>query len=131
MKKLLLLFTLLFSAHTISFASFPVTELENSTTETVLPDSKNSEKEATLTISESSNSLSTTVSGGGKGMSIAALCCGIVGIFAGGIILGPLAIIFGALGMKRDGRGMAITGLILGIIASIWGLIVIAAIASL
>tara|TARA_B110001450_G_C17385708_1_gene385542 strand:- start:128 stop:520 length:393 start_codon:yes stop_codon:yes gene_type:complete len=130
MKKLLLLFTLLFSIHTISFASFPVTESEDSTIETVLTDSNNPEKEAVLNISESSNSLSTAVSGGGKGMSIAAMVCGIVGIFFAGIILGPLAIIFGALGMKRDGRGMAITGLVLGIIATVGALIIIAALSA-
>ena len=31
-------------------------------------------------------------------------------------LLGPLAIVFGALGLKNDGRGMAIAGLVLGVI---------------
>ena len=54
-----------------------------------------------------------------------------VGLFVGGIILGPLAIIFGVIGMKRDGRGMAITGLVCGIVASLFSLLVIAAVLSL
>ena len=119
MKKLLLLITFIFSIHQISFASFPITESEHSHIETELQ------------ISESLNSLSPAVSGGGKGMSIAAMVCGIVGLFIGGIILGPLAIVFGAIGMKRDGRGMAIAGLVCGIVASLWSILVIAAVLSL
>ena len=60
-------------------------------------------------------------------MSVAALVCGIVGLFFGGLILGPLAIIFGAIGMKRDGRGMAIAGLVCGIVATLFSLLILAA----
>jgi hypothetical protein len=60
-------------------------------------------------------------SGTSNGLAIAALVCGIVGIFIAEIILGPLAIIFGAIGLHRAnrgarGRGMAWAGLILGVI---------------
>ena len=117
MKKLLfILFAFCFSFSNVAYASFPIVEKESSKTE--------------LSLAESTNSFS-AVSSDGKGMSIAALVCGIVGLFFGGIILGPLAIIFGAIGMKRGGRGMAIAGLICGIVASVVGLIVIAALASM
>lgn len=130
MKNLLLLITFVFSIHQISFASFPVTESENTETEIITSESLNSHSNIELTNSESFT-VSPAVSGGGKGMSIAAMVCGIIGLFVGGIILGPLAIVFGAIGMKRDGRGMAITGLITGIIASLWSILVIAAVLSL
>lgn len=55
-------------------------------------------------------------SSGGSGMSIASLVLGILGLFILGWLFGTLAIIFGAIGMGRDGKGMAIAGLILGII---------------
>jgi len=55
----------------------------------------------------------------GNGFGIAALCCGVVGMFFGGFILGTLAIIFGgvALNRKEKSKGLGITGLVLGIIA--------------
>jgi hypothetical protein len=53
---------------------------------------------------------------GGMGFSIAALVLGIIGLFVLPWLLGPLAIIFGALGLNRGGRGMAIAGLVLGVI---------------
>ena len=130
MKNLLLLITFVFSIHQISFASFPVTESENTETEIITSESLNSHSNIELTNSESFT-VSPAVSGGGKGMSIAAMVCGIIGLFVGGIILGPLAIVFGAIGMKRDGRGMAITGLVTGIIASLWSILIIAAVLSL
>ena len=60
-----------------------------------------------LNLFESINSSisATAAAGGGKGMSVAALVCGIVGLFFGGIILGPLAIIFGVIGMKERWQG--------------------------
>tara|TARA_B110000211_G_C13779960_1_gene421453 strand:+ start:170 stop:493 length:324 start_codon:yes stop_codon:yes gene_type:complete len=82
-------------------ASFPVTE--NGVNTEVVADNTNLVIEA-------------PVRGGGPGMGIAALCCGILGFFFLPFLLGPLAIIFGALGLKNRGRGMAIAGLVLGII---------------
>ena len=56
-------------------------------------------------------------SGGGNGFSIASLVLGILGLFSYyGLLLGPLAIIFGIIGLNREGRGMALAGLILGIL---------------
>jgi hypothetical protein len=54
----------------------------------------------------------------GSGFGIAALCCGIVGLFFFTIILGPLAVIFGgvSLGRNEKNKGLGITGLVLGII---------------
>jgi Domain of unknown function (DUF4190) len=56
-----------------------------------------------------------------NGLAIAALICGIIGLFIFEIVLGPLAIIFGGLGLRnaRRGasrRGFAIAGVVLGII---------------
>jgi hypothetical protein len=63
--------------------------------------------------------------GAGTGASpfgVAALVLGIVGIFFAQVILGPLAIIFGAIGLNRAsregrGRGTSIAGIVLGIVA--------------
>jgi hypothetical protein len=56
-----------------------------------------------------------------NGMAIAGMVCGIVGILIFSVILGPLGIIFGGIGLSRanagaSGRGMARAGIILGII---------------
>ena len=54
----------------------------------------------------------------GKGLAIASLVCGIVGLFFFGIILGPLAIVFSVMARKKGfTSGMATAGLVLGIIA--------------
>lgn len=52
----------------------------------------------------------------GSTISVLSLIFGIVG-FCCGFIFGPIAIILGAIGMRREeGRGLAIAGLILGIV---------------
>ncbi|MFI0236227.1 DUF4190 domain-containing protein [Streptomyces sp. NPDC016845] len=55
-----------------------------------------------------------------NGLAIAGLVCGIVGLFFLSFVLGPLAIIFGALALRQraasGGAGMAKAGLILGIV---------------
>jgi hypothetical protein len=57
-----------------------------------------------------------------NGFAIAGLVCGIVGVFLASIILGPLAIIFGGIGLNRanhsggKGKGMSIAGVALGVI---------------
>ncbi|PRH81061.1 hypothetical protein C6N75_00755 [Streptomyces solincola] len=58
---------------------------------------------------------------GTNGLAIAGLVCGIIGIFLFNIILGPLAIIFGAVGLRqakagKGGAGMAKASIVLGII---------------
>jgi hypothetical protein len=68
-------------------------------------------------------------------MAIASLVCGIIGLLVFGIILGPLAVIFGGVGLSRanrgaSGKGMAIAGLILGLIATVVAIVLIAFIAS-
>jgi hypothetical protein len=40
-----------------------------------------------------------------NGLAIAGLVCGIVGLFLFNIVLGPLAIIFGSIGLSRSRRG--------------------------
>ena len=57
----------------------------------------------------------------GNGLAIAGLVCGIVGLLFFNIILGPLAIIFGGVGLSRAKRGaphkgMSIAAIILGIV---------------
>jgi hypothetical protein len=56
-----------------------------------------------------------------NGLAIASLVCGIVGLLVFAIILGPLAVIFGGVGLSRANsgaghRGMAIAGIVLGIV---------------
>ena len=70
-----------------------------------------------------------------NGLAIASLVCGIIGLLVFGIILGPLAIIFGSVGISRasrgaSGKGMAIAGLILGVIATVVAIILIALVTS-
>ena len=60
----------------------------------------------------------------GKGYGIASLILAIIGIFFLGIILGPIAIILGVMGRKRDdSKGLATAGLIIGIIVTILAII--------
>ena len=58
-----------------------------------------------------------------KGFSIASMVLGIVGIFVAPIPCGILAIVFGAIGLKKGGKGFAIAGLVLGIVDIVLGLI--------
>ncbi|MET7443042.1 MULTISPECIES: DUF4190 domain-containing protein [unclassified Streptomyces] len=55
-----------------------------------------------------------------NGLAIASLVCGIVGLFFLNIVLGPLAIVFGVIGMRqagvKGGGGMAKAGVVLGIV---------------
>lgn len=69
----------------------------------------------------------------GNGLAIAGMVCGIVGLLLFNIILGPLGIIFGAIGWSRANRGakykgMAIAGVVLGVIdLVIFGVLIAAA----
>lgn len=66
------------------------------------------------------------VAGDGGGMSIASFICSIAGLFVAGIILGILAIIFGAIGIGNGVyKGLAIAGVIIGIVDVIGALIII------
>ena len=72
-----------------------------------------------------------------NGMGTAALVLGIIGLLIGGCILGPLAIIFGAVGISKANQGVAtnkgsaVSGLILGIVGFLgWGLVVLIALGS-
>lgn len=60
-----------------------------------------------------------------KGLSIASMVLGLVGIVIAALPCGILAIIFSVLGRKKGGRGFATAGLILGIIDVAWGLFAI------
>lgn len=70
-----------------------------------------------------------------NGLAIAGMVCGIVGLLVANIILGPLAIIFGGIGLSRANRGapnkgMAIAGIVLGIIDILVIVIVLAAVSN-
>ncbi|ORT60870.1 DUF4190 domain-containing protein [Streptomyces sp. CB03238] len=55
-----------------------------------------------------------------NGLAIAGLVCGIIGVLFLNVILGPLAIILGAVGLKqapvKNGAGMAKAAIVLGIV---------------
>ena len=55
--------------------------------------------------------------GDGSGWGIASLVCGILGLLFLPILFGPLAIIFGALGLNKPLKGLAISGMVLGFIS--------------
>lgn len=64
---------------------------------------------------------------GGKGLAVASLILGIVGIVGGccityiGVGCGIAAIITGVIGKKKGAGGMATAGLVLGIISTVFG----------
>ena len=64
----------------------------------------------------------------GAGFGIAALACGVAGLFVLAIPLGICAIIFGIIGLNRRMKGLAIAGLALGILDVIAGIIIIASV---
>lgn len=55
-----------------------------------------------------------------NGLAVASLVLGIIGVFLFNVILGPLAIVLGAVGLRRapakGGAGMAKAGIVLGIL---------------
>ena len=70
-----------------------------------------------------------------NGLAVAALVCGIIGFLFFGIVLGPLAAIFGGIGLSRanrgaSGRAMAIAGLVLGVIDTVVAIILLVALAN-
>lgn len=70
----------------------------------------------------------------GNPLAIASLVCGIVGFLVFGVVLGPLAAIFGGIALSKanagaSGRGMAIAGLVLGLIATVIAIVLIVALA--
>jgi hypothetical protein len=70
-----------------------------------------------------------------NGLAIAGLVCGLVGLLFFSVILGPLAIIFGGVGVSRANRGaphkgMAIAGVVLGIVDVILFVVLVVAAAN-
>lgn len=63
--------------------------------------------------------------GGGSGFAIVSFIAGILGLLIAGIPLGIVAVVFGAIGLKRNLRGLAVAGIILGFIDIVGALIVI------
>ena len=57
-----------------------------------------------------------------KGLSIASMVLGLVGLVLFAIPCGILAVIFSVIGKKKGGKGFATAGLILGIIDLVFGL---------
>jgi len=57
----------------------------------------------------------------GNGLAVAGLVCGLVGILIFNVVLGPLAIIFGGVGLSRakrgaGHRGMSLAAIVLGVV---------------
>ncbi|MFB4419779.1 DUF4190 domain-containing protein [Streptomyces sp. QL37] len=80
-----------------------------------------------------SSSMATPRSGT-NGLAVASLVCGIVGLVFFSVILGPVAIVLGAFGLRqvpaKGGAGMAKAGLVLGIIDVILFVVLMALAAS-
>ena len=69
-----------------------------------------------------------------NGLAIAGLVCGLVGLLFFSVVLGPLAIIFGGVGLSRakngaPHKGMSIAAIVLGIIDVILFIVILAAVA--
>jgi hypothetical protein len=68
----------------------------------------------------------------GNGLAVAGLVCGLVGLLLFNYILGPLAIIFGGVGLSRANRGaghrgMSLAAIVLGIVdLLVWVVLVVA-----
>ncbi|GGY19858.1 DUF4190 domain-containing protein [Streptomyces djakartensis] len=69
-----------------------------------------------------------------NGLAIASLCCGVIGLIFLNIILGPVAIILGAVARRqaavKNGAGMAKAGIILGVVDIVLWLVLLAVAAS-
>ncbi|MFI5758233.1 DUF4190 domain-containing protein [Streptomyces sp. NPDC051569] len=69
-----------------------------------------------------------------NGLAIASLVCGIIGLFVFNVILGPVAIVLGAVGLRhsatKGGAGMAKAGITLGIIDLVLFVVLLAVAAS-
>ncbi|WP_432080953.1 DUF4190 domain-containing protein [Streptomyces sp. WAC 04229] len=69
-----------------------------------------------------------------NGLAVAGLSCGVVGIFILNIVLGPLAIVFGAVGLRqagaKGGAGMAKAAIALGIVDIVLFIVLMAVAAS-
>ena len=82
------------------------------------------EKEEEVIVEEKPEFTSTQSGGNGKGLAIASLVLGLVGLFIAGLPCGILAIVFAIVSKKKMKSGMATAGLVLGIIDLVgWGLI--------
>jgi len=114
MKKFLLVLVTLFTLNLVTYASFPITE-------NVTP--------SELVVENDNLTLEVPYGGGGPGWGIAALCCGILGLFIP--LLGIPAIVFGAIGLNKELKGMAITGMILGLLELIFLVVLIVLFSSL
>lgn len=69
--------------------------------------------------------------GGSNGLAIAGFVCSLVGLLVFSIVLGPLAIIFGGVGLSRANRGarhrgLAIAALVIGAVDVILWIVFIA-----
>ncbi|WP_320777383.1 DUF4190 domain-containing protein [Streptomyces sp. CRN 30] len=69
-----------------------------------------------------------------NGLAVASLICGIIGLFIASVILGPVAIVLGAVGMRqvsaKGGAGMAKAGIVLGILDVVLFVVMLAVSAS-
>ncbi|MFD7713485.1 DUF4190 domain-containing protein [Streptomyces sp. NPDC059785] len=69
-----------------------------------------------------------------NGLAIASLICGIVGVVIFNVILGPIAIVLGAVALRqssvKNGAGMAKAGIVLGVVDVLLFVILLAVAAS-
>lgn len=103
MKKILFIVLSVLAVSAVCHASFPISETSQTVSNQV-------------EYFDAIHAPLSPISSNGPGWGIAAIACGFVGLFVAPFILGPLAIIFGALGLKKNLKGLAIAGLVLGIV---------------
>lgn len=65
-----------------------------------------------------------------KGLAIAGLVCGIIGVFIGSIVLGPIALILGLVAHRRAASGMAKAAVVLGVVDIVLAVVAISVLSS-
>ncbi|THA26691.1 DUF4190 domain-containing protein [Streptomyces sp. RKND-216] len=66
----------------------------------------------------------------GRGLAIGGLVCGIVGVFFGSLILGPVALILGLVAHRKAASGMAKAAIVLGVVDIVVAIVAIAVLSS-
>lgn len=88
--------------------------------------SNNSSNDYSTLVGNNSNEEKKPEEKKGGGFGIVSFVSSIVGLIVAAVIFGPLAIVFGFLGIDKKNKGLAIAGLIIGVIDLMVGIIIMA-----